>query len=200
MPGLLPFFWSGCLPAAYSLFISDNAGGSLDGSLNSLFFPCRRRRSPSPLPAPRSNTEHSSPPQSLPQQNRIQQYNHNTKKAAKKITTARAFQASKDLSEKELLEAVTESSKTAAVGVAKVTIGVAEPTLLLLSLLLLFLLLLLLLLLLLSVLVLLLLTLLLTLLLVVVVVVLKTERPCRLTAGAVSFQIYQPRRCDVLRL
>lgn len=40
--------------------------------------------------------------------------------AAKKMTTARAFQASTDLTEEELVDAVTKSSKSAAVGVAKV--------------------------------------------------------------------------------
>lgn len=41
-------------------------------------------------------------------------------KAAKKMTTVRAFQASTDLSEEELVDAVTKSSKSAAVGVVKV--------------------------------------------------------------------------------
>lgn len=36
------------------------------------------------------------------------------------MTTARAFQASTELSEEELLQAVTESSKNTALGVAKV--------------------------------------------------------------------------------
>lgn len=40
--------------------------------------------------------------------------------AAKKMTTVRAFQASADLSEEELLDAVAMSSKSAAVGVVKV--------------------------------------------------------------------------------
>eukprot|EP00904_Undaria_pinnatifida_P010535 jgi/Undpi1/6611/HiC_scaffold_20.g09090.m1 len=39
--------------------------------------------------------------------------------AAKKISAGRAFKVSKELSEKELVEAVAESSKSAAVGVAK---------------------------------------------------------------------------------
>ncbi|CAM9245517.1 unnamed protein product [Ectocarpus sp. 12 AP-2014] len=40
-------------------------------------------------------------------------------RGAKKLTTARAFQASTELSEEELLQAVTESSKNTALGVAK---------------------------------------------------------------------------------
>ena len=41
-------------------------------------------------------------------------------KAARKMTTVKAFQASADLSEEELVEAVAKSSKSAAAGVAKV--------------------------------------------------------------------------------
>lgn len=41
-------------------------------------------------------------------------------KAAKKMTTVRAFQAKADLSEEELVDAVAKSSKSAAVGVVKV--------------------------------------------------------------------------------
>lgn len=42
------------------------------------------------------------------------------KAAAKKMTTVRAFQAKTDLTEQELVEAVAQSSKSAAAGVVKV--------------------------------------------------------------------------------
>lgn len=76
-----------------------------------------------PLPANnavRSNAERYRP---SPTPQSIGPENPTVGKAAKKTTTARAFQASKELSEEELLQAVAESSKTAAVGVAKVREG-----------------------------------------------------------------------------
>lgn len=57
--------------------------------------------------------------------------------SAKKISAGRAFKVSKELSEKELVEAVAESSKSAAVGVAKVRAEKAFNSFLLLLLLLL---------------------------------------------------------------
>lgn len=44
--------------------------------------------------------------------------------AAKKMTTARAFQASQELSEQELLDSIAEASKSTALGVAKVRVVV----------------------------------------------------------------------------